>query len=104
MRSPDGTLASLPNHRINVTPMIDVMLVLLSIFMIVTPMLSAPMVLPRANHADAHPEEPDEIILGIDREGNYFLSASGVRSAPDSHVPRLVPLRALGTLLTSLYG
>ncbi len=59
----------------NVVPMIDIMLVLLIIFMIVTPVISAGFQaqMPLARNADARPDESEDIILGIDNEGNYYL-------------------------------
>jgi biopolymer transport protein ExbD len=70
---------------INVTPMIDVMLVLLIIFMIVTPLIAAGFkaTLPRGKNLDKDPEGADEIVLGIDASGNYFLNGSPVRSSED---------------------
>jgi len=70
---------------INVTPMIDVMLVLLIIFMIVTPLIAAGFqaTLPKAKNLDKDPEKSEEIVLGIDRNGNYFLNGAPVRSADD---------------------
>lgn len=64
---------------INVTPMIDVMLVLLIIFMIVTPLIAAGFkaTLPVGANLDSDPEGEDEIILGIDADGNYFLNGRG---------------------------
>ena len=64
------------NANINVTPMIDVMLVLLIIFMIVTPLLAAGFqaTMPKGNHLDKDPEGDDEVILGIDQQGNFFLN------------------------------
>ena len=61
---------------INVTPMIDVMLVLLIIFMIVTPLIAAGFkaTLPKGKNLDPRPEGSDEVILGIDQSGNYFLN------------------------------
>ncbi|MEO5825834.1 MAG: biopolymer transporter ExbD [Gemmatimonadales bacterium] len=63
------------NANINVTPMIDVMLVLLIIFMIVTPLVAAGFqaTLPIAANTFDSKEEEDEIILGMDVTGNYFL-------------------------------
>ena len=60
---------------INVTPMIDVMLVLLIIFMIVTPAIAAGFQaqIPRASHASKRPEDNGEIRLGIDKDGKFFL-------------------------------
>jgi biopolymer transport protein TolR len=61
---------------INVTPMIDVMLVLLIIFMIVTPLIAAGFkaTLPRGKNLDSRPEGDNEVMLGIDESGRYFLN------------------------------
>ena len=60
----------------NVTPMIDVMLVLLIIFMIVTPMLEAGFkaTMPSASNTEKAPEGKDELTLGLDAEGKYFFN------------------------------
>ena len=60
----------------NVTPMIDVMLVLLIIFMIVTPLLASGFkaTMPKGKNLDARPEGENEVILGIDEAGRYFLN------------------------------
>jgi biopolymer transport protein ExbD len=59
----------------NVVPMIDIMLVLLIIFMIVTPLIAAGFKaeMPKGSHLDKRPEGPDEVVLGIDENGQYFL-------------------------------
>jgi biopolymer transport protein TolR len=61
---------------INVTPMIDVMLVLLIIFMIVTPLIAAGFkaTLPKGKNLDPRPEGDNEVVLGIDEYGRYFLN------------------------------
>ncbi len=60
----------------NVVPMIDIMLVLLIIFMIVTPLLAAGFraTMPKADNLDPSPEGEDEVILGIDDGGRFFLN------------------------------
>jgi len=60
----------------NVVPMIDIMLVLLIIFMIVTPLLAAGFraTMPKADNLDPSPENEGEIILGIDEGGRFFLN------------------------------
>jgi biopolymer transport protein TolR len=60
----------------NVVPMIDIMLVLLIIFMIVTPLIAAGFkaTLPKGKNLDPRPEGDNEIVLGIDQSGNYFLN------------------------------
>jgi len=65
------------NADINVTPMADVMLVMLIIFMVVTPMLQkgAPVDLPKTRNpldmADA--DKDDAIRVGIARDGKFYL-------------------------------
>jgi biopolymer transport protein ExbD/biopolymer transport protein TolR len=65
------------NADINVTPMADVMLVMLIIFMVVTPMLQkgAPVDLPKTKNpldmADA--DKDDAIRVGIARDGKFYL-------------------------------
>ena len=60
----------------NVTPMIDVMLVLLIIFMIVIPALNAGFtaVPPQGQNLKPHPEEDLDIVLGIDDKGQYYVN------------------------------
>jgi biopolymer transport protein ExbD len=66
----------------NVVPMIDIMLVLLIIFMIVTPLIAAGFkaTLPKGVNLDPHPEVDGEVILGIDASGNYFLNGRPIGS------------------------
>lgn len=61
---------------INVTPMVDVMLVLLVIFMIVTPAIVAGFKaqLPDGVNLLSRPEEEDRTVLGIDMNGAYYLN------------------------------
>ena len=65
----------------NVTPMIDVMLVLLIIFMVVTPALLAGFqaVPPQGQNLKAHPEDPGDQTLGIDAQGRYYLNKQPIR-------------------------
>jgi biopolymer transport protein ExbD len=84
---------TLPRAYINVTPMIDVMLVLLIIFMVVLPVIATQVDLPVAVNPQSRPEEPDEIVLIIDRHGNAFLEVSG----------QAVPGTALREQLAALY-
>jgi biopolymer transport protein ExbD len=61
----------------NVTPMIDVMLVLLIIFMVVAPALLAGFNAdpPKLVNIKDHPEdEQTDQVLGIDKDGNYYLN------------------------------
>ncbi|HUF16340.1 MAG TPA: biopolymer transporter ExbD [Acidimicrobiia bacterium] len=65
----------------NVVPMIDVMLVLLIIFMVVTPALMAGFNAkpPEGVNLRDHPEdEQADQVLGIDRDGAYYLNKKEV--------------------------
>ena len=66
----------------NVVPMIDVMLVLLIIFMVVTPAIAAGFTAepPSGINLKAHPEADEDQILGIDKFGNYYLNKQPVRN------------------------
>jgi biopolymer transport protein TolR len=66
----------------NVVPMIDIMLVLLIIFMIVTPLIAAGFkaTLPKGKNLDPRPEGDNEVVLGIDQAGNYFLDGRALPS------------------------
>ena len=79
--------------EINVTPMIDVMLVLLIIFMVITPALAGYSAqLPKA--ATAAPEKEDRVTLGIDTQGRFYLDEK----------PQPVPTQQLAAKLQELYA
>ena len=59
------------NSEINVVPMVDIMLVLLIIFMVVTPALNYEAKLPKAKMSA--PEKESRVTLGIDKDGRYWL-------------------------------
>jgi biopolymer transport protein TolR len=65
------------NSDINVTPMVDVMLVLLIIFMVITPMLQkgVSVDLAKVNNPQAMPdaEKEDALIVAVMRDGAVFL-------------------------------
>ena len=67
----------------NVTPMIDVMLVLLIIFMVVAPAIMAGFKAepPQGQNLKAHPEDPVDQTLGIDADGVYYLNKVPIREA-----------------------
>ena len=67
----------------NVTPMIDVMLVLLIIFMVVTPALLAGFnaTPPQGVNLKDHPEVETDQVLGIDAAGIYYLNKKPIQSA-----------------------
>ena len=64
----------------NVTPMIDVMLVLLIIFMLVVPAISAGFqaIPPQGTNLKPHPEEDQDQVLGIDVNGQYYLNKKAI--------------------------
>ena len=67
---------------INVTPMVDVMLVLLIIFMVTAPLLTVgvPLDLPKTAAAEVQqPKEP--IVLSLDRDGDTFIGNEPVAAA-----------------------
>ena len=78
----------------NVTPMIDVMLVLLVIFMIVVPQINAGFtaIPPEGQNLKPHPEEDGDQVLGIDDQGRYYLNKKPVRNED------------LETLVKEIYG
>ena len=63
-----------PLAEINVTPMVDVMLVLLVIFMVTAPLLTVgvPLDLPKAT-AEAITEPKPPVILSLNRAGEVFI-------------------------------
>lgn len=65
----------------NVTPMIDVMLVLLIIFMITIPQLNAGFLAtpPQGQNLKPNPEEDADQVLGIDADGNYWFNKALIR-------------------------
>jgi biopolymer transport protein TolR len=70
------------NSNINVTPMVDVMLVLLIIFMVITPMLNnkVNVDLPKAAAAVVMEEanKEDAVVVAVTRDGKTFLGQDRV--------------------------
>jgi biopolymer transport protein ExbD/biopolymer transport protein TolR len=60
---------------INVTPLVDVVLVLLIIFMVITPLLQRgkPVTLPDAKHVSALGKGGDPILLSVTKDGRVWL-------------------------------
>jgi len=68
-----------PLAEINVTPLVDVMLVLLIVFMITAPMLAAGMKVELPNARTAQPLDPKEpIVLTVRKDGRLFLGREEV--------------------------
>ena len=68
-----------PMAEINVTPFVDVMLVLLIIFMVTAPMLNAgvPVELPESR-ANALPQEQQELVVTVAGDGTIYLDDSAL--------------------------
>jgi len=66
----------------NVTPMIDVMLVLLIIFMIVIPAINSGFNAqpPQGINLKPHPEEDQDQVLGIAADGSYYLNKQRINN------------------------
>jgi len=81
---------------INVTPMVDVMLVLLIIFMVITPMLTkgqtVEMVRSKNAIAMQNADKEDAILVSIVRDGQVFLSPGNRRVTVDELPPRVQDL------------
>ncbi|MEO7181439.1 MAG: biopolymer transporter ExbD [Gemmatimonadaceae bacterium] len=91
--SAGGGVASSPN----VTPMIDVMLVLLIIFMVVTPALLAGFNAdpPQGQNLKEHPEDAEnDQVLGIDKDGAYYLNKKPMsKDAMEAEIKKIYAIR-----------
>ena len=69
-------------NEINMTPMVDIMLVLLIIFIITVPVMkhSVNIDLPRANN-EAQNIKPETVRLSVDAQGTYFLNETSITDA-----------------------
>ncbi len=76
-----------PVADINVTPMVDVMLVLLIIFMVITPMLTKGVTVDMVRtHHDITmqaADKEDAVLIAITRNGSTFLSPGNIKVTPD---------------------
>jgi biopolymer transport protein ExbD len=74
-------------NEINVTPMVDVMLVLLIIFMVITPMLSKGVSVDMARSKNAiamqAADKEDAVMVAVTRDGKVFLSPGNAQTMPD---------------------
>jgi biopolymer transport protein ExbD len=61
---------------INVTPLVDVMLVLLIIMMLIAPLLRqpVPLALPEANHTGDKPDTQNQTVVAIDSHSNFYVN------------------------------
>jgi biopolymer transport protein ExbD len=68
---------------INVTPLVDVMLVLLIIVMLIAPLLQqgVPMTKPTAINSTPKPDTQDQVVVYIDARGKLYVNTIEVTSA-----------------------
>src|SRR2546421_7951802 len=69
------------NSDINVTPLVDVCLVLLIIFMVVTPMLQkgVPINLPMTEEPEKTPDTEKQLQISVKTDGSVYLGSNVVR-------------------------
>jgi biopolymer transport protein ExbD len=65
---------------INVTPLVDVVLVLLIIFMVVTPMIASGVAvdLPKTSHHSRKPDDGKDIIVSVTEDKRYYVGTTRV--------------------------
>jgi biopolymer transport protein TolR len=82
-----------PLAEINVTPLVDVMLVLLIVFMIAAPLLTVgvPVDLPRADAPQIN-ERAEPVVVTVDAKGQIYIQNTVAK--PNELVPRLRAMRA----------
>jgi len=85
-----------PVSEINVTPMVDVMLVVLIIFMVITPMLSKTISVDKYKSrnavAMADADKEDAVQVAITRDGAVFLSPGTIKLNPEDLAPKVKDL------------
>ena len=72
-----GTESGGLNSEINITPMCDVMLVLLIIVMLIAPLLQkgVDVILPEAANTAEKPESDEQTVLGITADGRFYIES-----------------------------
>ncbi len=72
-----------PKNDINVTPLVDVVLVLLIIFMVITPMLQkgAEVELPLTDHPKKAESIKEQITITIKKDGDLFWETTAISDA-----------------------
>jgi len=78
-----------PNSDINVTPLVDVVLVLLIIFMVVTPLLEKDIQVrvPDEDTQEVQEPDPNQIVVSVEESGTIKLNSEAVDDA--SYVERM---------------
>jgi len=92
---------------INVTPMVDVMLVVLIIFMVITPMLSkganVDMVKTRYAKKLVDADREDAILVAITRDGKIFISPGNMQITLDKLADKVKDLQTVRTSDKTVY-
>ena len=72
-----------PKSDINVTPLVDVMLVLLIIMMLIAPMLQkgVPVTLPLADNTVDKPETQNQTVVAVDSKNHFYVDGIEVERA-----------------------
>jgi|TARA_B100000959_G_C14675791_1_gene498444 biopolymer transport protein ExbD len=75
-----GEKTSAMNSEINITPLADVMLVLLIIVMLIAPLLQkgVDVVLPEAANTSEKPENDAQTVLGVTADGRFYVESQQV--------------------------
>ena len=94
MSPPEGDREETVLADINITPLVDVMLVLLIIFMITAPMLhqGIEVALPQADSEPLPMRVDDPLVLSINRDGLVYVQDEPIH--PSQLIERLQPLVA----------
>ena len=93
------------NSEINVTPLCDVMLVLLIIVMLIAPLLQAgvPVNLPDSNNSVEKLDQDEQTVLHVDAQGRFFVDnirtersqlMNTIQSALDRKFERILLIKA----------
>ena len=77
-----------PMSEINVTPFVDVMLVLLIIFMVTAPLITqgVKVDLPKAEAQPLEEESKPPLVASVDAQGQYFLNVGDSQQEPMSAI------------------
>jgi biopolymer transport protein TolR len=100
-----GKKTSELNSQINVTPLADVMLVLLIIVMLIAPLLQAgvPVRLPEAINTEEKIDNDEQTVIHVDQQGRFYVDniltedrslLTAIQSALDRKLERLVLIKA----------
>jgi biopolymer transport protein TolR len=84
--------------EINVTPLVDVMLVLLVIFMVTAPIIQTgiDVNVPKTSETKVEQPKPRSVVISIDKDGNLYLSTQTEANAVNvNDLPKLL-LEKLG--------